>query len=85
MPEIAAMDTSNLMTVLRHFSVCFCYFDVFRDDDSQILLFTCCQKLLNGHVIVCLHVVVSDVLHGTFINIEFICHLCQVPLCHPGL
>ena len=37
--------------------------EVFSDDDSEIPLLICCWQLLIGHVIVALHVVVSDVHH----------------------
>ena len=56
------MNLSTLLAVLL--------LEVFGDDDSQILLLICCRQLLIGHVIVALHVVVSDVYHRTFINIE---------------
>ena len=44
--------------------------EVFGDDDSQIPLLICCRQLLILHVIVALHVVLSDVHHRIFINIE---------------
>ena len=63
------------------FTVFLCLFlplEVFGDDDSYIPLLICRRELLIGHVIVALHVVVSDVHHRTFIYIET-----QLPIVSP--
>ena len=65
------MKHSTLLTVLQLLSV---YFDhlskFFGDDDSLIPLLICCRQLLIIHVLFALHVVVSDVHHKTFMDIE---------------
>ena len=66
--KLRAMNPSTLLAVLQLFSAYFC--QVFCDDDSKSSLLICCRQLLIEHVIVSLHVVVSDVHHRTFINIE---------------
>ena len=56
-----------------HFEAFRCSFlslEVFGDDDSQIPLLICSRQLLIGHVIVALHVVVSDVHETKFIYME---------------
>ena len=74
--KLLAMNPSTLLAVLQLFSL-FLSLEVFGDDDSLIPLPSYCRQLLIGYVIVALHVVVSDVLHRTFINIEinllFVC------------
>ena len=47
-------------------------------DDSQNPLLICCRQLWMGHVIVALRVVVLDVHHITFINIEI-----HLPVVYP--
>ena len=51
------------------FPVCFFALEVF-DDDSKISLLICSLRLLIEHVIAAMHVLVTDVHHTTFINIE---------------
>ena len=93
-PEIAG---NELLYSVGRFAASLCLFlplEVFGDDDFHIPLSTCCRQLLIGHVIVALHVVVSDVHHRTFINIEIhlplVCRLNKFidiflsSLCHLG-
>ena len=70
-PEIAGNEPQYSVGCFATFIGLFLPLEVFGDDDSQIIpLLICCRQLLIGHVIVALHVVVSDVHHRTCINIE---------------
>ena len=73
--KLQAMNPSTPLAVLRLFLGLVFPLEGFGDDDSQIPLLICCQQLLIGHVLVALHVIVSDVHHRTIINIEI-----QLPL-----
>ena len=69
-PEIVGNEPQYSVGRFAPLLTLFLPLEVSGDDDSYIPLFICCQKLLIGHVIVALHVVVSDVHHRTFIYIE---------------
>ena len=71
---LRAINPWTLLSVLQLFSLCCATWDLWWWW-FQIQLLICCRKLLIGHVIVVVHVFESDVLHGTFINIEIHLHL----------
>ena len=78
-PEIAGNEPQYSVGRFAAFLCLFSPLEVFGDNDSEIPLLIFCRQLLIGHVIVALHVVMSDVHHRTFIYIEthlpLVCHL----------
>ena len=68
------MNPSTLLAVLQLFSVCFRHLRYLDDDDSYIPILICCRQLLIGHVIVALHVVMSDSTEPLS-KLKLICHL----------
>ena len=69
-PEIEGNEPEYSVGRFAAFLCLFWPLEVFGDDDSYIPLLICCLQLLIGHVMVALHVVVSDVHHITFIYIK---------------
>ena len=70
MPEIEGNEPQCSVGRFADFLCLFVPLEVFGDDDSYIPLLVYGQQLLIGHVIVAFHVIVSDVHHRTFIDIE---------------
>ena len=70
LPEIVGNEPQYSVGRFAAFLSLFLPLEVFGDVDSKISLLICCRQLLIRHVIVALHVVVSDVHHRTFIYIR---------------
>ena len=69
-PEMADNEPQNSVCRFAALLGLFLLLEVFGDDDSEIPLLIYCWQLLIGFVIVALQVIVTDVHHRRFINIE---------------